>query len=389
MTDVVTPPRSGPTDHPKLLGTAANGAARPALQRVSVAVVIPFFQRQPGILARSLRSIARQRLDGRVSVEVVVVDDGSPCRPEAEIESAGGGLSVRVIGQVNGGPGAARNTGLDHVPREVDFVAFLDSDDEWRPDHLANAVAALEEDCDLYFCDNQPYEFEHSYFSEIGKQTGGAVDVANLPGVDRAAERGEPPRPGSLSFPSEIALAHMTRFYLAHTSTIVIRRETVGHVRFDRSLRVAGEDYLYIISVAGQAQRVCYTLGVQVDRGRGINLYMGSVGWGHPGNLSLILDNLSCFTKARGLRLGGGASAGIAYRIRSYRTEFLYAWLRCAVVERRVDLPILWRAFEIDAGLLVFGPYLVATAVYRKLSGGRAVDHFNGVQQAAARGPSL
>ena len=42
--------------------------------------------------------------------------------------------SVQVIVQPNGGPGSARNTGLDSAPPDTRYIAFLDSDDEWTPD---------------------------------------------------------------------------------------------------------------------------------------------------------------------------------------------------------------------------------------------------------------
>ena len=45
----------------------------------TIAVVIPYFQREPGILGKALNSIHSQLIPEGWSVEVIVVDDGSPC----------------------------------------------------------------------------------------------------------------------------------------------------------------------------------------------------------------------------------------------------------------------------------------------------------------------
>jgi glycosyltransferase involved in cell wall biosynthesis len=115
-----------------------------------ITVVIPYFQRSPGILAKALASIAAQE-GCPLPIQVIVVDDASPAPVAAELAGVGAmPHPVRVITQANGGPGAARNTGLDHAPPGTRYLAFLDSDDEWMPDHLARAVAALE--CGYDFC---------------------------------------------------------------------------------------------------------------------------------------------------------------------------------------------------------------------------------------------
>ena len=56
-----------------------------------ITVVIPYFQREPGILARALASIAAQQACP-LSVHVIVVDDASPVPADAEI--AGMDLSL-------------------------------------------------------------------------------------------------------------------------------------------------------------------------------------------------------------------------------------------------------------------------------------------------------
>ncbi|WP_410633134.1 mycofactocin biosynthesis glycosyltransferase MftF [Amycolatopsis sp. cmx-4-83] len=82
-----------------------------------VTVVVPALGR-PGPLARCLAGLGARH-------PVLVVDDGSEDPAAiAGVAAAHGAELVRR--DVNGGPGAARNTALDHVPTEL--VAFVDSD---------------------------------------------------------------------------------------------------------------------------------------------------------------------------------------------------------------------------------------------------------------------
>jgi glycosyltransferase involved in cell wall biosynthesis len=94
-----------------------------------ISVVVPLYNKAAHI-ERALCSIRRQTLK---PVEVIVVDDGS---------TDGGGDMVRrfemkglrLISQENQGVSVARNRGLDAA--RMDYVAFLDADDEWLPGHL-------------------------------------------------------------------------------------------------------------------------------------------------------------------------------------------------------------------------------------------------------------
>lgn len=75
--------------------------------------------------------------------EAVIVDDGSVDRTgELADEWARRDTRVSVIHTVNGGLGAARNVGTEHV--RGDYLAFLDSDDVLPPTAYADLVAALE-----------------------------------------------------------------------------------------------------------------------------------------------------------------------------------------------------------------------------------------------------
>lgn len=73
--------------------------------------------------------------------QVIVVDDGST---DGSLEQccAYQTRGVTVVTQRNRGPSAARNVGL--LRASYDYLAFLDADDVWLPDHLEIAARAIE-----------------------------------------------------------------------------------------------------------------------------------------------------------------------------------------------------------------------------------------------------
>jgi glycosyltransferase involved in cell wall biosynthesis len=97
----------------------------------SVSVIIPTFDRKR-FLAEALDSVRAQTF---ADVEVVVVDDGSTDGTE---EMLLGFAGVRCIRQENRGVSSARNEGIRSSAGEL--VAFLDSDDLWKPEKLARQV---------------------------------------------------------------------------------------------------------------------------------------------------------------------------------------------------------------------------------------------------------
>jgi glycosyltransferase involved in cell wall biosynthesis len=98
-----------------------------------VTVVIPVHNRA-GVLARALDSVRAQTLP---PADVVVVDDGSS-DDTADVARAAGATVLRH--PQSRGSGEARNTGIRAATTR--WIAFLDSDDEWAPDHLRTLLPA-------------------------------------------------------------------------------------------------------------------------------------------------------------------------------------------------------------------------------------------------------
>ncbi len=114
---------------------------------VNVSVVIPTYNRR-ALLERALASVLAQSHPAR---EIIVVDDGSNDGTGEFI--AARYPQVRYFYQENRGVSSARNCGIKESAGE--WIALLDSDDEWKPQKLARQSAALDESpgFDLCHCD--------------------------------------------------------------------------------------------------------------------------------------------------------------------------------------------------------------------------------------------
>lgn len=224
-----------------------------------VYVVIPFYQRVKQPLIRALASIAAQKFVA--TPQVLIVDDESPCPAISVIEEYFAGVpNLHVVKQKNAGASSARNTALNLVPDDADYVAFLDSDDEWMPDHLFNALLVLESDCDLYFGDHQRTDWNETKFSMIGFQP--ALHELLRSGELLYRYEGDP-------------LLPILRDHLIQTSSVVLRWKTVSTLRF-RSDLVLGEDELYWIEAIRRMKNIGFSAGVSVKMGQGVNISQNS-----------------------------------------------------------------------------------------------------------------
>jgi hypothetical protein len=112
-------------------------------------VIIPLYNKRAYIV-RTLETVLAQVLP---AAEVIVVDDGSSDGGDALVEAIGveaigvealGNPRVKLVRQANAGPGIARNTGIAQATGE--WVALVDADDLWAPDHLQR-LADVIRDC--------------------------------------------------------------------------------------------------------------------------------------------------------------------------------------------------------------------------------------------------
>lgn len=105
-----------------------------------VSVIIPAYRAAPSIAA-TLDSVLAQTFQ---DYEVIVVNDGSPDTAELEQALAPYRDRITYLRQENQGPSGARNTGI--LAARGRYLATLDADDMWMPEHLAAQLAVLEAD---------------------------------------------------------------------------------------------------------------------------------------------------------------------------------------------------------------------------------------------------
>lgn len=115
-----------------------------ATDRLTIAAVIPSYNRELP-LARALQSVYAQ---SRIPDEVIVVDDGSEDGTASMMASEF--PQADYLYQKNQGVSAARNAGIKASRSE--WIALLDSDDEWLPNKLFDQEQALQRNSDYTVC---------------------------------------------------------------------------------------------------------------------------------------------------------------------------------------------------------------------------------------------
>ena len=110
-----------------------------------VSVVIPTYNSSETILS-CINSVFSQTYN---NIEIIVVDDGSTDTTIKLLSDLiiGHEEKIKLVTQVNAGPSCARNNGISHAKGE--YVAFLDSDDEWYPNKIEKQVQLFAENKDL------------------------------------------------------------------------------------------------------------------------------------------------------------------------------------------------------------------------------------------------
>ncbi|MEE9912506.1 MAG: glycosyltransferase family 2 protein [Deltaproteobacteria bacterium] len=104
-----------------------------------ISVIIPSYNRSEFIL-RAVRSVFRQTFN---NIELLVVDDGSTDDTIVllhSLQQEDPRLQV-IKHEKNLGSQAARNTGI--LASHGEFIAFLDSDNEWMPDKLEKQISLI------------------------------------------------------------------------------------------------------------------------------------------------------------------------------------------------------------------------------------------------------
>lgn len=245
-----------------------------------ITIVIPFYQEENGILLRSVESVLNQSVRKTHQICIIVVDDASPVSAEVELAkiTSNEGCHVVLVKQQNGGPASARNRGLDEADTSTKFIAFLDSDDEWIPTHLENAVQALGQDADFYFSDFFQLDQSVTAFSRAGRLDLGNHTLINSSGF-LYRYRGD-------------MIKQIIEGNIIGTPTVVFRRSAAPSLRFREGFFRAGEDYFFWIDFFNLSERFVFSSLAEAKCGHGVNIYSGAK-WGSVQLLNRIMDELS------------------------------------------------------------------------------------------------
>ena len=209
-------------------GPRASGQQQSGTQ---ISVVIPAYC-AARYIAQAVDSVMAQTYG---PVEIVVVNDASPDSDELEQVLSRFGERVRYLRHAaNGGPGAARNTGI--MAATGDYLAFLDADDYWEPTFLAEQMAYVQRhpQVALVYCDA-------SWFLEDSGQV-----IGTLMSVM--------PSHGEATFESLIR-----QDCTIGTSAVVVRRQAVLDAGlFDPAIGNYSEDFDLYLRLTKSGARVGY-----------------------------------------------------------------------------------------------------------------------------------
>jgi glycosyltransferase involved in cell wall biosynthesis len=150
-------------------------------QSVIVSIVIPCYNHGQYI-QEALDSIDAQKIN--YPIEIIIVDDGSSDTDTLQKLDDLKQLNYTIIHQTNGGPGKARNTGIEIAVGK--YILPLDADNKLNPDYINKAVPLLEKKkvdivyaAPVFFGDTsiKNRQFKVRPFDDLGLVTGNCADA--------------------------------------------------------------------------------------------------------------------------------------------------------------------------------------------------------------------
>ena len=112
----------------------------------NISVIIPTYNRAH-LIKDSVSSVLSQTLK---PAETIVIDDGSTDGTWPILKNLGFSVAdnkkntLRYIYKENGGVSSARNVGIELASSE--YIALLDSDDQWKPTKLEKQISSLQQE---------------------------------------------------------------------------------------------------------------------------------------------------------------------------------------------------------------------------------------------------
>lgn len=125
----------------------------------NIACVIPTYKRPEGVVASINSILAQERQD----FVIMVIDDGAGLPAVLPQDPRVFAVSLSCNSAVLG---LVRNVGIRLTKSR--YVAFLDDDNTWTPQHLSVAIAALEDGCDLAYTIIRRHTADGKHLDNVG-----------------------------------------------------------------------------------------------------------------------------------------------------------------------------------------------------------------------------
>jgi len=307
-----------------------------------VTVIIPFFQKEKGLLDKCVRSILEQK--NYKNFHIIVIDDGSPVSAEEELKNISkDNTNLTILIQKNSGPGAARNKGLENLPENTEYVAFLDSDDQWENTFLSVAVSAMNEGCDMFFSNTYRAGFNETRF-EWHSEDG--LDLISSQHNSINSEK------NIFKFKGDMFDYALVRSNIISTSSLVYRFSICPDMQFNVIL-FNGQDRLFKLSLCQQINNVSFSSSVLVKEGRGVNIF-DSASWGTAKSLVLTSNYIKLSkTILKELKLNERQKTIVYQQLNDARYSFIASLLHLIKNRIKVDVKIIINILKADPGFLL------------------------------------
>lgn len=145
-------------------------------EHIDVSIITPYYNTE-GLFVETFISLQAQSLQ---NWEWIIVDDGSTDRDSVTRLAAVAAKDerIKIIRQVNAGPGAARNTAYRNTSGR--YICMLDSDDMVERTYLEKCVWFLDSNPEYAFCNSYSVVFgDQQYLWTTGFERGKALLQAN------------------------------------------------------------------------------------------------------------------------------------------------------------------------------------------------------------------
>jgi glycosyltransferase involved in cell wall biosynthesis len=188
-----------------------------------ISVIIPTYNRG-SLLPRSIKSVLKQTYK---NFELIIVDDGSTDYTKKIVEKyLKEDQRIKYIYQENsGGPPKPKNTGIKASKGE--YIAFLDSDDEWFSDKLKKQIE---------------FYIKNDINKNVGLVGCGAISINNKTGGKRIIKL-----PRLLKIKSPKTLGRPIPY---SCSSIMIKKSIFKEIGlFDEKIKI-GDDYEFYIRIS-------------------------------------------------------------------------------------------------------------------------------------------